>query len=312
VGKNQEGGRAMKQLLILSGKGGTGKTTVAASFIALAHAKAYADCDVDAPNLHLVNQHVKRPQNTAFYGMDQAEIEPSKCNACGICQTTCRFGAILKDSDLLGEPYYKVNPLACEGCSICSLICPQKAIRMVPRKAGVLSLFIEDSVFSTAKLKMGSGTSGKLVTEVKKNLLKHVSHAEVAIIDGSPGIGCPVIASMSGVDLILLVTEPTISGLSDLKRIVETAQKFQTAVAVCINKFDSHLPTTAAIEGFCQANNLPFVGKIPYDPEAVRAINEGVSLMTLSCPAADAMNQVYVHTMKHLETQNKTKGVQLL
>ncbi|MEL7604369.1 MAG: 4Fe-4S binding protein, partial [Bacillota bacterium] len=213
----------MKRLLILSGKGGTGKTTVACAFIRLAQAKAYADCDVDAPNLHLVMGRDTAPQRTEYFGMDKAEIDETICAGCGLCVRYCRFDAIRMD-----DGFCRVDPYACEGCGVCAAVCPAGAVSMKPTVAGELMLYADESTaFSTAQLNMGSGTSGKLVTEVKKQLASAApKDAELAIIDGSPGIGCPVIASMSGADMVLIVAEPSLSGISDMQRILKTAGIF--------------------------------------------------------------------------------------
>ena len=183
----------MKQLLILSGKGGTGKTTIASAFIKLSIAKAYADCDMDAPNLHLVMSHANEPKRTDYYGLPKAEIDPELCIQCDQCRQKCRFDAISVGID------YMVDPFSCEGCGVCEAICPVSAITLKPAIAGELMLYVDDAVFSTAQLKMGSGTSGMLVTEVKKQMKAAAKDEELAIIDGSPGIGCPVIADRKSV-----------------------------------------------------------------------------------------------------------------
>jgi len=284
----------MKQLLILSGKGGTGKTTVASAFIKLSGAKAYADCDVDAPNLHLVMRQPGKARRSDYYGLPKAEINQDLCVECGLCRKNCRFEAIESN------PAYKVDGYACEGCGVCAAVCPMGAILMKPAVAGELMLYVADAVFSTAQLKMGSGTSGKLVTEVKKQLRTAVVGADLAIIDGSPGIGCPVIASLSGVTMVLIVTEPSISGISDMERIIKTAEKFQVKMAVCVNKYDANMANTEKIESFCAQRKLPFVGRIPYDPEAVRAINAGRSIIDVDCLAGRAARTIYNETMKIL------------
>jgi len=282
----------VKQLLILSGKGGTGKTTVAGAFIKLSHAKAYADCDVDAPNLHLVMHQATEPTRTDYNGLPKATIDPNHCGRCGLCRQHCRFDAIS-----VGQ-VFKVDPYACEGCGVCEVVCPWDAIPLKPAVAGELKLYADDTVFSTAQLKMGSGTSGKLVTEVKKQLYGAAKDAELAIIDGSPGIGCPVIASISGVDMVLIVTEPSVSGISDMGRIIQTAEKFHTRIAVCTNKYDTNLENAEIIEAFCKMRKLPFVGRIPYDPEAVKAINNAQSIVDIDCAAGRAAEAVYEQTMK--------------
>lgn len=282
----------MKQLLILSGKGGTGKTTVASAFIQLAHAKAYADCDVDAPNLHLVTSFRAQEQKSDFYGMSKAEIDPELCVNCGKCAENCRFDAILKDDS------YHVDGYACEGCGVCEAICPAKAITLKPAVAGELMKYkTADTVFSTAKLKMGSGNTGFLVTEVKKQMREAApTDAQIAIVDGSPGIGCPVIASLSGVDMVLIVTEPSLSGISDLKRIIKTVEVFQTKAAVCINKYDINQENAQEIETFCQENNLPLVGKIPFDSDVVKFVNQGKNVMASESAAAHAIADVFART----------------
>ncbi len=285
----------MKQLLILSGKGGTGKTTIASAFIKLSKAKAYADCDVDAPNLHLITKQSVEPRKRDYYGMAKAEIDPELCIQCDQCRQNCRFDAILIDE------IYKVDPFACEGCGLCQLLCPEDAISLKPAVAGELELYAgEEEVFSTAQLKMGSGTSGMLVTEVKKQIKSAVDFAELVIIDGSPGIGCPVIASLSGVDMVLIVAEPSISGISDMDRIIKTAAKFGTKTAICINKFDSNLENTKKIEDLCKEEGLAFMGKIPFDSEAVKAINNGQTIVDIGCISGTAVKTVYSRTMEFL------------
>jgi len=286
----------MKKLLILSGKGGTGKTTVASAFIKLSDAKAFADCDVDAPNLHLVLKQNEAPKKSDYIGMGKAQIDTHNCNNCGVCKDNCRFDAIKFENG-----NYLVNKFYCEGCGVCEAICPQNAIRLFPDVAGKLMLYNNDDiVFSTAELKMGSGTSGKLVSEVKKQLFDSIKDYEIAIIDGSPGIGCPVIASISGVDMVLVVAEPSLSGINDMKRIIKTAQQFQTKTIVCINKFDTNIENVKKIETFCINENIPVVGKIPFDKNVVTAINNNHSIIDIECPATKALQDVYKNTYRRL------------
>lgn len=284
----------MKQLLILSGKGGTGKTTIASAFIKLAEARAYTDCDVDAPNLHLIMNQSSEVKRSNYYGMPKAAINPDLCVQCDLCRQNCRFEAIQVGID------YKVDDYACEGCSVCEAICPVGAIALKPALAGELRLYSDDAVFSTAQLRMGSSNSGMLVTEVKKHMMAASTEAELAIIDGSPGIGCPVIASLSGVNMVLIVAEPSISGISDMERIIRTAEKFQTRIAICINKYDTNLENSGKIELFCQELNLPFTGRIPFDPDAVKAINKGLSIVEMDCEAGRATKDIFDKTIKIL------------
>ena len=285
----------MKQLLILSGKGGTGKTTIAAAFIKLSAAKAYADCDVDAPNLHLIMGQNSEPGKIDFYGLPKAEINRELCIKCDRCRQNCRFDAILVNEE------YTIDAFACEGCGVCEALCPVGAVALKPAAAGELMLYSDEGrIFSTARLKMGSGTSGMLVAEVKKQMRSAAENAELAIIDGSPGIGCPVIASLSGADMVLIVAEPSVSGISDMERIIKTAATFQTKAAVCVNKYDTNIANTERIEEYCRTNNLPFVGRIPFDPEAVKAINDSLTVIDIDCPAGNAVREVFNKTTKLL------------
>lgn len=279
----------MKQLLILSGKGGTGKTTVASALIHLFKAKAFADCDVDAPNLYLVFAKKGEPKRSDFYGLKKAFIDPEKCISCGLCFDHCRFSAIQ-----VVDQIYRVEDYACEGCAVCQFVCPVEAVIMNPSPAGELQLYQNPQmVFSTAQLKMGSGNSGLLVSEVKKQMREAASEPDLAIIDGSPGIGCPVIASLSGVDWVLIVTEPSVSGISDLQRIVKTATTFQVPVLVCINKADTSPEKAEEIMQYCDENGIQYVGSIPFDPLAVKAINQGISIIEIPSPSGEAVRKIY-------------------
>ena len=281
----------MKKLLILSGKGGTGKTTIASAFVRLADVRAVADCDVDAPNLHLVSDLNAEPVITDFMGSKKAFVDADCCVGCNKCTEFCRFHAIENGV---------VDEFSCEGCGVCELVCPVHAVSMVDDVAGEQRLYAGDRVFSTAKLKMGRGNSGKLVSAVKQSLFDH-SDAELAIIDGSPGIGCPVIASMSGVDLVLIVAEPSMSGVSDLQRLVQTANRIRVRVAVCINKFDVSMEMSDLIAAYCAENKIPFVGMVPYDQSALKAMNAGKSLVDLDSKASKAIREMFDKTLVLLD-----------
>lgn len=287
----------MKKLLILSGKGGTGKTTTAAAFIEFSKAKAFADCDVEAPNLHLVENMAAQPEKSAYYGSQKALIDANKCVGCQECLKMCRFNAISYSGGKC-----TVDEYACEGCGLCTLVCKHSAASLKDDIAGSLSLYKEkNKVFSTAELKMGRGNSGKLVSEVKIRLQKAAANAELAIIDGSPGIGCPVIASISGCDMALIVTEPSLSGLSDLKRILKTALSFGIKAAVCVNKADVCNEQTKNIIEYCKNNDIAFVGCIPYDKAVSAAVNSQASVAKADCPASAALKEVYDKTITILK-----------
>ena len=291
----------MKKLLILSGKGGTGKTTTAAAFIRFAGARAAADCDVDAPNLALVTGGYARTEARDFLGSDKAKIDESLCIGCGKCAELCRFGAISRASGGVCA----VDELACEGCGLCVECCPAGAARLEPDVAGRLLVHSGGGAFAEAELRMGRGNSGKLVTEVKRALYGAAGEAELAIIDGSPGLGCPVMASMNGVNLALIVTEPSVSGLSDLGRLVRTASSARVRTAVCVNRADVDTEMAARIEDWCREQGVPFLGRVPFDPAAQRAINEGRSLADTDCPAREALHGMFLRAMELLELNIK-------
>lgn len=287
----------MNKLLVLSGKGGTGKTTVTAAFISLENAEAFADCDVDAPNLHLVMQGLPAPKVSDYYGMGKAEIDTTRCVSCGLCMLKCRFDAIIQGPD----GTVQIDLFKCEGCGLCEALCPVNAIRIADNIAGQQLLYRIESpersaIFSTAELKTGSGTSGKLVSEVKKQLFSEASgKAAMALIDGSPGIGCPVIASISGVDFVLIVAEPSVSGISDMKRVIETARYFKVRIAVCVNKADTNIERSNEIERFCAENDLPFAGRIPYDEKVTQITNEGKTVDCSDGPAGKTIREIFLN-----------------
>ncbi len=282
----------MKQLAILSGKGGTGKTTISSAFIRLAKNKGFADCDVDAPNLMLIMNDKNQCETNDFYGLGKAVINKDLCIKCRECERLCRFDAIHDGT---------VNQYECEGCGVCQRFC--KAIDVYGKPAIALednisgNTYISETcngIFSYAELKIGNGASGKLVTEVRKNLFNNIKNEELIIIDGSPGIGCPVIASITGVDMVLVVTEPSVSGIHDLERIIQTSKKFGTKCIVCINKYDLNNVLTERIEDFCVEKEIILVGKIPYDENVSNAINMGKSIIDFNgSPASKEIKQIW-------------------
>ncbi len=265
----------MKQIVILSGKGGTGKTTVAAALAHLASQSGSAvmvDADVDASNLELVLSPDIQEQ-ADFSSGKKAIIDPALCTACGRCAELCRFDAILPGSDA-----YRVDALACEGCALCYYQCPADAIRMEEVVSG--RWFRSETRFGPlfhARLYPGEENSGKLVTLVRQKALQasRERHADWIIIDGSPGIGCPVIAAATGADLALLVAEPTVSGIHDLERILKTTEHFRIPSLVCVNKADINPARSREIVEFCQARGIPVVAEIPYDDVVTQAMVRG-------------------------------------
>ncbi len=266
----------MRQLTIVSGKGGTGKTTLAAAFASLATNAVMADCDVDAPDLHLILEPTII-QEIKFTGLKLAHKDKEKCVECGLCYEHCRFGAIDRDYDIIEQ--------RCEGCGVCAYVCPEEAIEMKERTSGVA--YISDTRFgpmSHARLNPGEEASGKLVALVRNGArtLAEREGRDLIIVDGPPGIGCPLISSLAGTDLALAVAEPTVSGLHDLGRIVEVARHFEIRAAVCINKYDLSETKTREIEVFCEKNGLPLVGNLPYDDVTTKAMIEKKNVIEYS------------------------------
>lgn len=256
----------MKQLTIISGKGGTGKTTLTAAFATMAENAVLADCDVDAPDLHLIlKPDIK--ETIEYSGLKIASKARDKCIECGKCREYCRFGSIDDDLNIINE--------RCEGCGVCEYVCPAGAINLVDRKSGFA--YISETRFgpmSHAVLNTAEEASGKLIALVRNHarVLAKISDRDLIIIDGPPGIGCAVISAISGVDLVLIVTEPTLSGIHDMERILGVAKHFNIQAVVCINKFDINHSNTRLIEKYCDENGLDVVGKIPYDETPTKAM----------------------------------------
>ena len=259
----------MKELVIISGKGGTGKTSIAASFAALAQAAVIADCDVDAANLHLLLAPRILRRET-FRSGETAAINPDMCIQCGACREHCRFNAI--------DEHYAIHPAACEGCRVCWHVCPVKAVELRENVCG--EWFVSETrygMFVHAELGIAAENSGKLVATVRQEAkrLAQEQQAELVIIDGSPGIGCPVISSVAGAALALVITEPTQSGLHDLTRVAELTAHFKTPTAVCVNKADLNPGMTQKIMASCEERGLLFEGTIAYDQAMVDAVVHG-------------------------------------
>ncbi len=291
-----------RQLIILSGKGGTGKTSVAAAFAHLAHKGAYphrsvlADADVDAANLELVLEpHTLEKHN--FMGGRKAHIDQTLCLGCGTCIEVCRFEAVFQ-SDRNGVTSYKVDPIACDGCAACAYQCPEGAIQMKLQLAG--QWFRSESRYGPlfhAALRPAQENSGKLVTLVKQQarLLGLDEDYEMVVVDGPPGIGCPVISAASGADLALIVAEPSVAGIHDMERVLQTTNHFRIPALVCINKADIYPEGTNQIEVYCQAHGLQVVGKIPFDPSITEAMVSGepVTAYQPEAPASQAIAAIW-------------------
>jgi len=262
----------VKQLTVLSGKGGTGKTTIAASFASLARNAVLADCDVDAPNLHML-LHPEVVGTEEFMGSKLAIIDGKECTKCGLCRERCRFGAITEE--------IAVDPLACEGCGVCMLVCPTGAVKMVERVSG--QCYVSETKYGKmahARLLPGQANSGKLVTAVrqKARLLAEKMKDGTIIIDGPPGIGCPVIASVTGVDLGLVVTEPTLSGIHDLDRALQLLEHFNVLPLVCVNMYDVNRLNTQRIVDYCKDKGVKVAGRIPFDLKVTEAMVRGETI----------------------------------
>jgi len=289
----------MKEVVVLSGKGGTGKTSILGSFAALSEKKVLADCDVDAADLHLLLNPSVREQEE-FWSGQIATIDEEECTRCGLCEQLCRFDAIAD---------YTVDPVACEGCGFCARICPVSAITMQEELAG--NYFVSETKYGPlvhARLGIAKENSGKLVAQVRKKA-KEVAEREgleYILSDGPPGIGCPVISSISGVDLALLVTEPTLSGIHDLKRVQGVLRHFGIQSAVCINKWDLNEENTLNIEHYCSEEGVLVVSKIPYDDVFTEAMVHGVPVVEYAKgPVADEIEHMWASLVRFLRQETR-------
>jgi len=263
----------MKQIVIISGKGGTGKTVLTASFAALADKKVMADCDVDAADLHLLLKPDIQYREEFKSGFT-ARIDQEKCIQCGKCREICRFNAVSED--------FIIDTVSCEGCGFCHFACPSQAITMEENLSG--EWFVSNTRFGPmvhAKLGIAEENSGKLVSLVRKKAkeLAEKNNSRWVIIDGSPGIGCPVIASLSGVDCAVVVTEPTLSGMHDALRVIEVAKHFRILTKVVVNKYDLNTDMSEKIVETCKSNDVEVIGKIGFDKSVVNAMVQGKTII---------------------------------
>jgi len=287
----------MKQVAIASGKGGTGKTSLVASFANFADA-IIADCDVDAPNLHLILKP-EILEKIPFEGMELAKIEEDKCIKCGKCEKACRFGAI-ED--------FKVIEEKCEGCGVCQLVCPVDAIGLHKRVTGYV--FVSRTRFGGfvyGLLSPGEEASGKLVSQVRKKAEEMASKEgkEMIIIDSPAGIGCPVIASIGNTNLVVIVTEPTMAAIHDMERVLSTAEHFRVKTVVVINKYDINEEMSKKIEEFCRSRSIDIIGKIPFSKKFVEAMIEGKSVVEYDNEIARIVKNIWENVEKMLEYEGK-------
>lgn len=286
----------MKELVVISGKGGTGKTSLMAAFAALAQNIVLCDADVDAADLHLLMQPDIR-QRTDFIGGGIAVIDPDRCNQCGTCIEVCRFDAVSND--------FVVDEIACEGCGVCVDFCPEKAIDFPIKTCG--QWFISDTRFGPmvhARLGIAEENSGKLVTMVRQEARKlaKAQNRDWIITDGPPGIGCPVIASIGGADAVLVVAEPTVSGIHDMDRVAELAAYFKVPVMVCVNKYDLNPDQASAIEKTANNRKTAFVGRIAFDPVFTDAMLQGKTVIEYNgaSPAGDDIRRIWGEIVRHM------------
>jgi MinD superfamily P-loop ATPase len=268
----------MKEIVIISGKGGTGKTSLTASYAVLGGENmVVADCDVDAADMHLLLEP-QELQSKDFYSGKMAEIDSVKCTNCGLCAEKCRFNAIR-----VVDGQHRVESMNCEGCGYCSLICQVNAITMKEQNVGKwrISNTKAGNFLVDAALCIGAENSGKLVAKVKNEAKKIAADngKDLILIDGSPGIGCPVVSSLSGADFVVLVTEPTLSGLHDLKRAYALVKKFNIKAGCIINKFDLNMDVTRKIRVFLDEENIFHISSLPYDESFIKAITVGKTVI---------------------------------
>lgn len=302
-----------RQLILLSGKGGTGKTSLCAAFAHLSSLSEYliqsvfVDADVDAANLSLALK-LDLGSPIIFWGGSLAAINPDLCAGCGDCVPVCRYDAILSDG--LNPQVYRINPIACEGCAACVYACPCSAISMIRQHEG--NWFQSDTPYGPllhAELYPGRENSGKLVTLVKQQgrLLAEDTNTPLVIIDGPPGIGCPVISTCAGANLGLIVTEPGQAGLHDLKRIFGTLQHFQITSLICINKADIYPQGTREIKDYALEQNINVLGEIPFDENVPRAMLMGAPITEAfpESPASKSIKTIWGRTLRYLFGQKE-------
>lgn len=291
----------MIRIAVLSGKGGTGKTVVTSGIAyAMNRKKSLADCDVEAANLSLV----LHPHDTAtrpYYGLEKASIDDDICISCGKCLEKCRFEAIDEC-----EGIFTVNNIRCEGCGVCGEICPVDAVCFSAFRDGEIYFSrTELGQLSHAELTPGSGTSGLLVHEVKKEAILRGGENEILLVDGPPGTGCPVISTISGMNIILMVTEPSVSAIHDLKRLLNVSRGFDVTPYVVINRHDLDIALSDSIEEFCINENIKLLGKIPFDPMVLTAVQNGEPVTLYETPASEEIKTICRRLISEIGLENE-------
>lgn len=295
------GGGPIREVVVISGKGGTGKTSIVASFAAMAENPVLVDCDVDAADLHLVlNPEVR--ESGDFSGGKTARVQDELCNGCGKCYELCRFEAVVPQDGT--PPGYRVDPLMCEGCGVCAYFCPEKAIAFEDAVNGHwYSSLTRFGPMIHAQLGIAEENSGKLVSFLRKKARETAEKEgrSLILVDGPPGIGCPVIASVGGADLLVIVTEPTVTGEHDLARVVDLAAHFGVPAMVCINKADLNHEVSDRIAGWARERGLQVAGRIRYDKAFTRAqVNRSTVAESVAGGPADDLRHVWEQVVRAL------------
>ncbi len=287
----------MKELVIVSGKGGCGKTSITAGLSILSKDHVIVDCDVDAPNLHMILNPSEKEKIEFFSGFC-AKINSEKCISCGMCRDVCRFDAVE-----ITDEIYTIDEFACEGCGLCEFICKSDAIEMFePKRGDWFVSDIKNGKMIHARLGIGAENSGRLVHLIKNRarVIAKNEDKDLVIIDGPPGIGCPVIASISGADLVLIVTEPTVSGISDMKRVYDLIQSFKIPSVVVINKADLNPEMTKRIEEFANEKGIKIFGRISYDESITKAMVSGRSILKASQKTREEVEKIFDNVIESI------------